>query len=85
MTAELGAIERAYSDGYNASSAKREQLRSALEILKLAVDREGWPAGWGLIRKQVSEALNEPPRTTRPSVDVKQFIGASQQSMTEPK
>ena len=34
-----------------------DRLRGALEALKHAVDREGWPSGWGLIRKQVEEAL----------------------------
>ena len=36
-----------------------ERLRAALEILQIAVDREGWPAGWGQIRKQVQDVLSQ--------------------------
>ena len=34
-----------------------ERLRAALSLLRIAVDREGWPAGWNLIRKDVEAAL----------------------------
>lgn len=38
-----------------------ETLRSVLCLLKVAIDREGWPAGWGLLRKEVTEALSDSP------------------------
>jgi hypothetical protein len=52
---------------------ENERLRAALEearwtlaLLKNAVDREGWPAGWGQIRARVHAVLN-PPAVEQPS------------------
>jgi len=40
-------------------------LTSALSLLKIAVDREGWPAGWGLIRKEVEIVLGTNQQSAR--------------------
>ena len=41
------------------AAAEIERLQAALELLKIAVDHEGWPAGWGQIRQQVNDALSD--------------------------
>lgn len=47
-----------HGNDIDALREENERLRGALELLKLAVDREGWPAGWGIIRARVHKALH---------------------------
>lgn len=56
--ADPRAVDKAKAwDELAKKNAEIERLRHALGLLRLAVDREGWPAGWGTIRKLVYEAL----------------------------
>lgn len=53
----LTALTSPDCDVMDQHRARVENLRWALANLKTAVDREGWPAGWGQIRALVEAAL----------------------------
>lgn len=55
----MDAIEAMRATTIAKTETEPDDLRWALTVLKMAVDREGWPAGWGQIRQIVHHALGE--------------------------